>query len=154
MYICIYNVPVRSLGRSWVEANAFVRRSERVRTRRRTCSQAEANVFARRDEHGCTRTQTRVRYTLHLNGTVHVRITNSHNCLDLFIKLLSIDVSCILLRLGVKKHIHNVLWNRARQEKLIRVDMFFIHVYVHITCTWMGFEPIIFRLLSLHHLSI
>ena len=43
---------------------------ERVCEEKRTRSHAETNAFASGDERGCTRTQTRVRYTLHLNGTV------------------------------------------------------------------------------------
>ena len=46
---------------------------ERVCEEKRTRSQAEANAFARGDKRSCTRTQTRVRYTLHLNGTVYVQ---------------------------------------------------------------------------------
>ena len=60
--------------RSHAEANAFELGSECVRKRRRTRSHAETNAFASGDERGCTRTQTRVRYTLHLNGTVHVHV--------------------------------------------------------------------------------
>ena len=58
--------------RSHAEANAFELGDERVHKRRRTRSNSETNAFARGDERGCTRTQTHVRYTLHLNGTVLV----------------------------------------------------------------------------------
>ena len=59
---------LRSLG----EANAFVGGGERVCEEKRTRSNSETNAFASGDERDCTRTQTHVRYTLHLNGTVHV----------------------------------------------------------------------------------
>ena len=55
---------LRSLG----EANAFVRRSERVRTRRRTRSNSETNAFAS----GGERVRTRRRTRLHANANARL----------------------------------------------------------------------------------